>query len=270
MRFGRWIILLIGCCLISVEGVNAQNEYDERVIVGEDTVSSFIRDKSFGRYDRGLLNNLFMPKGVWSFGLTASYGDIDVSDIELLSIISNLDFQGSYFSIRPDISYTIEGNQTLGMRLSYATTDVDLSGLDIYLMDDISFNLSDVRYKSDIYSASIFYRHYIGLDSGHRFALFNELELAFNSSNTEFSRFYDGELRVTDSNSFGSSLVYSPGLCLFIQEYVSFNVSFGIFEAYFNKTNQVTNNVDEGSRVSNGASFQLNLFNIRFGIAVHI
>ncbi|HRN04977.1 MAG TPA: hypothetical protein PLL05_07995, partial [Muribaculaceae bacterium] len=36
---------------------------DEKVIVGLDTVSIIIPEHNFGRYDRGLYNYLFIPKG---------------------------------------------------------------------------------------------------------------------------------------------------------------------------------------------------------------
>lgn len=53
-------------------------------------------------------------------------------------------------------------------------------------------------------------------------------------------------------------------------DYLSFNVSFGVFGLHFTKEDQTTNNVDEGSRVSSGANFKFNLFNISFGLGVHI
>ena len=37
----------------------------EMVIVGNDTVDVIIPEKNFGRYDRGLFNYLFIPKGQW-------------------------------------------------------------------------------------------------------------------------------------------------------------------------------------------------------------
>ena len=52
----------------------------EMVIVGNDTVDVIIPEKNFGRYDRGLFNYLFIPKGPWSLGITAAYGSIDSDD----------------------------------------------------------------------------------------------------------------------------------------------------------------------------------------------
>ena len=66
---------------------------DEKVIIGEDTVSIVIPQKNYGRYDRGLYNYLIIPKGQWAFGLTASYGEFNTDDIQVLSILKNLDLK---------------------------------------------------------------------------------------------------------------------------------------------------------------------------------
>ncbi len=51
---------------------------------------------------------------------------------------------------------------------------------------------------------------------------------------------------------------------------VSFNVSFGVFGVSLRHEKQLTDNVVEGSRTSSGANFKFNLFNINFGLGVHI
>ena len=45
---------------------SSESIFNERVIVGEDTVSIIIPQRNFGRYDRGLFNFLFIPKGQWA------------------------------------------------------------------------------------------------------------------------------------------------------------------------------------------------------------
>ena len=73
----------------------------EKVIVNGDTVSMVIPQRNFGRYDRGLFNYLFIPKGEWAFGLTASYGELNTEDIQVLGILKDLDFKGKIYSIKP-------------------------------------------------------------------------------------------------------------------------------------------------------------------------
>ena len=71
------IVTLVAIMAFSSVFAKANDENnDTKVIVGNDTVSMIIPEKNFGRYDRGLKNYLFIPKGEWAFGLTASMGDL--------------------------------------------------------------------------------------------------------------------------------------------------------------------------------------------------
>ena len=118
----------------------------ERVIVGEDTVSIIIPQKNYGRYDRGLFNFLFVPKGQWSFGLMASYGEFNTDDIQLLSILKNFNINIKAYSLQPSISYFFSNNQSIGIKFNYSRQLVDLAGLTFDISDDMSFSLSDVSY----------------------------------------------------------------------------------------------------------------------------
>lgn len=242
----------------------------EQVIVGQDTVSVIIPQKNYGRYDRGLYNYLFVPKGQWSFGLMASYGEFNTDDIQILSVLKDLNVNVKAYSLQPSISYFFRNNQSIGIKFNYTRQLVDLAGMTLDLSDDLGFSLSDVSYYSRTYTSSIAYRSYVGLGRERRFGVFNEVELAFGAGSSRFKRLYGGEPRDTRTNSMTASLNFSPGVCVFIMDYVSFNVSFGVFGLKFHHERQSTNGVDEGSRFSSGANFRFNIFNINFGMAVFI
>lgn len=237
---------------------------------GADTVSMILRQPNLGRYDRGLHNFLFIPKGQWQIGLTASYGSLDTDDIEVLSVLSDLDFHGKTYSVKPYVGYTFAHNHAIGLKAVYNRGDADLGSLGLDLGDDLNFHLSDVAYHSQTYSAAVYYRSYVGLTRAKRFAVFNEVDLAFTSGQSTFSRLYNSEPRVTKTNITEASLNFSPGLCVFIMENISFNVSFGVFGVKIHKESQRTNGVEEGSRITSGANFRFNIFNINFGLGVHI
>lgn len=250
----------------------AQDEeyLDERVIVGRDTVSMIIPQKNFGRYDRGLYNYLFIPKGQWAFGLTASYGSFDSKDVQVLSIIKDFDFKGTIYSVKPSIAYFWKNNQSVGVKFNYTHSDLDLPNLSVDFDDDLNFSIKDVSYYSETYSMALFYRNYVGLGREKRFAVFNDVDLSFGGGNSRFKRYYDGQLRDTHTQIFQAALNFSPGVCIFIMDYISFNVSFGVFGLQMRKETQRTNEVEEGSRFTSGANFKFNIFNINFGIGVHI
>jgi len=246
------------------------HEVDESVIVGGDTVSIIIPQSNYGRYDRGLYNYLFIPKGQWSFGLMASYGQFSTDDVQLLSIIKDLDFNIKAYSIQPSIAYFFRNNQSIGLKFIYVRRNLDLPSVAVDFSDDINFSLKDISYYEQSYSTSISYRNYVGLGRDRRFGVFNDVDLSFGSGSSRFKRYYDGELRDTRTNSVSAALNFSPGVCVFIMDYVSFNVSFGVFGVKIHHEKQQTNGVEEGSRFSSGANFKFNIFNINFGMAVFI
>ncbi len=249
---------------------SSADDIDEKVIVGNDTVSIIIPEYNFGRYDRGLYNYLFIPKGQWMFGISASYGEFNADDVQILSVLRDFDFKGKQYAIRPVMGYFFRNNQCIGLKFDYTRGEADLGSLSLDMGDDLSFSIRDVSYYSQKYSVGMFYRNYVGLGRAKRFALFNEVALTFGSGSSRFKRYYGGELSDTRTNLTQAALNFSPGLCVFVMDYLSFNVSFGVFGLHFTKEDQTTNNVDEGSRVSSGANFKFNLFNISFGLGVHI
>ena len=242
----------------------------ERVIVGKDTIPIILPQRNLGRYDRGLYNYLFVPKGQFAVGLTASYGQFDANDVQFLSLLKDLDLKGKAFSVNPSVSYFFANNQSIGLRFNYQRGELDLGGLTLDIDDDLNFSLKDVNYYYRSAGGSIFYRNYVGLSSLKRFAIFNEVDLSFNRGLSRFQRYYNGELRDTRTDITGASLNFSPGVTMFIMDRVNFNVSFGIFGIHLQHEKQSTNNTDEGTRFTSGANFKFNLFNINFGIGVHI
>ncbi|MCM1110313.1 MAG: hypothetical protein NC336_03825 [Clostridium sp.] len=243
---------------------------EERVIVGNDTVGIILPQKNYGRYDRGLFNFLFIPKGQWAFGLTASYGSFDSRDVELLNTIKDFNFNGKQYSLRPTVSYFVKNNSSIGIKMAYTRGEAVLGSLAVDFDDDINFSLHDVSYLSQMYNIGVFYRNYVGLGREKRFAVFNEVDLSFGSGTRRFMRYYNDQLRDTRTNVTQLSLNFSPGVCVFLMDYLSFNVSFGVFGINMTNEKQRTNGVEEGSRFSSGANFRFNLFNINFGVGVHI
>lgn len=242
----------------------------EKVIVDGDTVDVVIPERNFGRYDRGLYNYLFIPKGKWAFGLTASYGSLSTDDSQILSLVENVDFKGKIYSIKPFLSYFIRNNQSIGIRFNYSRGIGDLSNLSVDFDDDLNFDLRDVSYYTMSYSTSVFYRNYIGLNRSNRFGVFNEVDVTVGSGSTRFKRMYDGKPRDTKTIITQGSINFSPGVAVFIQEFMAFNVSFGVFGLNFRREHQLTDGVDEGTRFTSGANFRFNIFNINFGLMVVI
>ena len=242
----------------------------EKVIVNGDTIAIVLKERNFGRFDRGLFNYIFIPKGKWGFGLTASYGELNTEDSQILSLLKDVNFSGKMYSIKPYISCFFKNNQSLGLRFNYTRGIADLGNLAMDMGDDLSFSIRDVSYYQQSLVVSAFYRTYVGLDPSGRFGLFNDVDLGFGSGSSRFKRLYAGEPKDTRTNVTQGTLNFSPGVCVFLQDYVSFNLSFGVFGLNWRKEHQTTDGVDEGTRSTSGANFRFDIFNINFGLMVVI
>lgn len=253
---------------------------DDLVRVNGDTVSQVLKSRNLGRYDRGLYNYLFIPKGRWQLGITASYGKFTTEDLKLLDLVSDLDLDITAYSVNPYISYFIRNNMSVGLRFGYTNAKAGITSLDVDFDEDLNFSLKDVNYNNETYTAAVFLRQYFGLSRAGRFGVFNEMELSFGSGFADFIRAYDSKPRSTHSTYMTAKLTFSPGLCVFIMDNVSFNISFGVFGFHMRNEKQRTFMVNEedrkeipdetGSRFSSGANFRFNIFNINFGLGIHI
>lgn len=240
------------------------------IVNGTDTVSMILPQRNLGRHDRGLFNYLFIPRGQWMFGLTASYGELNTEDIQILSMLTDVDLKGKTYAIKPSVSYFFNHNQSVGLKVVYSHATGTIGSLGLDIDEDMSFSLKDVSYVSTTYSGALSYRAYYGLDRNKRFAVFNETDLSFTSGSSDFSRLYGGEPKLTHTKINEVALNFSPGVCVFIMDNVSFNLSFGVFGIKYRTERQETNGEYDGKRISSGANFRFNIFNINFGLGVHI
>lgn len=242
-------------------------DLDEQTIHKGDTVPMVLKSVNLGRYDRGLSNFLYVPKGVWSIGLTASYGELGTEDLDIFGLLSDIKIGAHAFSIRPYVQYFIKNNLAVGLKFGYYNAKGNIDSFNVDVMDDMNFNLSDIMYRSESYSAALTLSQFLGLTRRGRFGVFNEVELAFKTGNSNFRRPYGGELRDTYTTTTEVDLNFSPGIQVFIMKNVAFHVSFGVFGFYLKNEKQREDGVPHGDRFSSGASFRFNLFNINFGVA---
>lgn len=243
---------------------------DELTVYKGDTVPMVLKSINLGRYDRGLSNFLYIPKSVWAIGMTASYGELGTEDLDVFGLLSDVNIGAHAFSIKPYIQYFIKNNLALGLKFGYYNAQGQIDSFNVDIMDDISFDLHDILYRSESYSAALTFAQYLGLTRRGRFGVFNEVELSFQTGNSEFRRPYNGEMTTTYTTSMEAQLNFSPGIQVFIMKNVAFHVSFGVFGFYFRNEKQKENDERAGNSFSSGANFRFNIFNINFGIAVNL
>ena len=150
--------------------------------------NNLIKMKAIGRYDRGILNYRFVPKGKWIGGLTFSYVNLDSDNSSMLySILGDIDATFTMKSIHPFVGYALKDNVVVGAKFGYSHIVGDLGNIDLNLGDDLSFNIGNMRYTEDMYSFGVFNRSYVGLDENGIFGLFNETALTYKRGTSNFS-----------------------------------------------------------------------------------
>lgn len=245
-------------------------DLNEMVLWRGDSIPMAIPTKRLGRYDRKLYNWLIYPKGLWHIGLTANYGELSTDDSEFLSLIQDVDLKGKIYSIKPSVSYFLRNNVCVGLRLAFTKGDMAINSFKVDIDEDMSFDLHDIKYTSDSYSAAVFIQQYFGLSRRSRFAVFNEAEVSVGTGNSHFIRPFDGELRDTRTKTQSFNINYSPGVSIMMMKNAAFNLSFGIFGFHLKDEKQWENGEEAGSRFTSGINFRFNLFNINFGVSIII
>ena len=290
-----WLLLLTSLCSVKAQQADTLRTRDGRdsvirqYIVIHDTVyrtlpkkqpADMIRVKPHGRYDRGIVNYRFIPKGKWIGGVTASYVDFDSEDSRLLfSLLKDFDCHARTTSIKPFAGYAIRDNIIIGTKLGYNHTIAQLDNLALNI-EDLDVSLKDIRYTEDTYSIGFFHRSYVGLDEGRRFGLFNETSLSFNTGTTRFTRGKEqsetpvtdegSEFKSTETTLYELHVGLNPGIAVFIMQNVSAEMSFGVVGFKYNVEKQRNNLGETGKRRNSGANFKINLFNINIGITICI
>lgn len=235
-----------------------------------DSIPMALPTKRLGRHDRKLYNWLIYPKGLWHLSLTANYGELNTEDMEILSLINDIDLKGKIYSVKPSVSYFLRNNLCVGLRLAFTKGDMAVNSFNVDIDEDMSFNLHDIKYTSDSYAAAVFLQQYFGLSRRGRFAVFNEAEVSVGTGSSHFIRPFDGQLRDTRTKTQSFNINYSPGVSIMMMKNAAFNLSFGIFGFHLKSEKQWENGEASGSRFTSGINFRFNIFNINFGVSIII
>lgn len=228
-----------------------------------------LRIKKVGRFDRGIVNYRFMPKGQTMFGLDASFWNFDSRESKLLfAYLDNFTFNAKTVSVNPFIGYFFKDNQAIGMKWGYRQTSGKLENVSVKIDEDVNFSLKDLGLKEEIYSCTFFHRSYIGLDAGKRFGLFNETSLNIGYGKSVFTRGADEALKETTTKILEARLGISPGLAVFIMENVSVECSIGVMGLKYRQEKQTNNLGENGQHLNGGANFKINLFDLNLGLII--
>ena len=224
------------------------------------------------RLRRGLTDrhNLFVPKGQWIFGGTASYST-HTNDRYQFCIIEDINSEGYTFRVSPMIAYALRDNMAIGARFVYARSLLKLDNASLKFGDDVDateFRARDFYTLTHSYTASVIWRQYIPLGNSKRFALFNEMQLSAGGSQAKFAN--DSPVKGTYQTGYSLSLGISPGIVAFATNNMAVEVNVGVMGISYNHVKQVHNQVREGKLDTSMMNFKVNIFSIGLGMAFYL
>lgn len=239
---------------------------------GDAAADGGVRTMNEIRAGRGLVDtrNVFVPKGQWVFGGSASYST-HTNDNYSFFIFENIDSDGYTFKVSPMIGYAVRDNMALGVRFIYGRTLLKVDGGELNLGDDESGTHITADYYYSLkhsYSVAAVWRQYIPLGSNKRFALFNELSLTLGGHQSKFAA--DQPVRGTYETGKTVSLGVSPGLIAFATNTMAVEINVGVMGISYTHTTQVKNQVSTADVSTSNMNFRVNLLSIGLGVSFYL
>lgn len=224
------------------------------------------------RRRRGLtdLHTLFVPKGQWVFGGTASYSTHTNDNYRFL-IVEDINSTGYTFRVSPLLAYAVRDNMALGARFIYSRSLLKLDKAHLQFGDEESgteLSAKDFYTLRHSYKAAVIWRQYIPLGRSKRFALFNEMSLSAGGSQSKFAN--DSPVKGTFQTGFEIGIGISPGIIAFATNNMAVEVNVGVMGINFSHVNQVHNQVREGKLNTSMMNFKVNIFSIGLGMAFYL
>lgn len=225
------------------------------------------------RSDRGLTshNNVFVAKGQWAVGGSASYS-AHVNDNYNLLVVENIESMGYNFDVSGMFVYAYANNSAIGARVIYDRDLLKIENSDLSFGDEssggVSLSMDDCYLLKHSYSLMAILRQYIPLGRNKRFALYNEIQFEGGGSQSKYS--YDSPVQGTYSTSWEYGLNFSPGVVAFITNRVAFEINVGAMGMAFTQTKQLHNQVESGESRSSLFNFKVNILSLGFGITYYL
>lgn len=264
----RLFLVLILACLCIMD-VAAQKKNKQ----GEFRTSDRFMPTS-RRIDRKINDNVFVYKGEWALGLTASYGTLTSDNSDIFALLEHINLSGSVTTVSPYVGYFYKDNACVGMRIGYTYMGGTVDNMDVNLgsQNDVGITIPWVDASNNSFKVSAFLRNYTSIDEAGRFGVFSEIEAscAFGNNMMAFQS-GDDPMKYSKSKNTTVKLWFNPGLAIYMFPNVCATVSFGMGGFKYTNVRQYDAEGNEtGTRDISKLRFRLNLADIHFGMNIHL
>ena len=254
------------------KGVLTQQEWNyimRQRDLAADTVPVKQRESERKR-KRMITNYRYVAKGDVAVGLALSFANYDTEDSQFFSIIKEFSGNVSAFAIKPFVAYFYKPNSCVGVKYSNTKIDANLNSLNVEIDESLDFGLGKTGVNYALNTVSLIHRSYVGLDRGHRFALFNETALGYSFGHMDYNRTLADGPKLTETQIQEVRLGLNPGLSVFVMDGFTVEASVGIAGIKFHSERQTTNGDSSGWRKTLGMDYKFNIFNIQIGLVAYL
>lgn len=227
-----------------------------------------IKPQKVERYAPDAMKSLFVSKGTVMGGFSVSYQENEIDNLNI-TVLKNLDGLGYSFGVSPHVGYFFADNQAVGLRFNYNRSKIDLRSLDLSLGEDFNISLDNIYYISNSYDVAGYWRAYMPIAKSKIFAVFNETRLGYSYSQSKNSTGSGTEYTGSYTTSNHLFVGMAPGITAFITNNAAVEASLGLVGFDYGWSDQVTNQVEQGSTNSASARFKINLLSLNIGMVMY-
>lgn len=231
---------------------------------GIDTTNAVL--KRYQKFDRGLdmPAYAFLKKGVMMAGLKASYSQYSTDDYKFF-VIDDINVGGYILRADANFGYTFRNNMMLGVRFGYDRTKINVDGASLGI-SDVDIDFSGIRQIKHTYTGTFFYRYYMGLAQGQRFAFFTEIQLGLGGSQAKQYTSTDDGVYET---SFNLSLGLTPGVVAFVTNNFSLEVTVDLIGFKYRNITQTSNQINHGGLTNSSLNCRISPLSMGIGMALY-
>lgn len=219
------------------------------------------------RNDRGVASlsseHPHLAKGESQAGGIASF-TMHGNDNYRFFVTDGISSGGYNIKVEPYYLYAFADDFAVGASLYYNRSLLDVARAGV-AVKDIALNVEDLYSVGDKWGASVFARKYLVLGHTGRFALYADMGVDFSLSHSKLSNRQDGQIKGTYQKEWYAGIFVKPGVSFYLNDSFSMQAGIGLVKLGMNNTDQVHNQVAEGSRRGFAASYFVDLLALNVG-----
>lgn len=232
-------------------------------------IEAFKSKQSVTEFERDIESTVFVPKGLWIFGVSFSYAQSNQNKYQFL-VFEDISANTYSFKVSPMVAYAFKNDMAAGLKFSYTRSLAKLANTDLVVDAESDMNIDHVYSLSHNYYATALFRNYFSLGTSQRFGFFNEVQLELGGGQSKLTKGVGNSLTGTYERNFSLDIGLVPGLIMFLSNYSAIEVNVGVLGFSYRNTKSVTDRIYHSRRRSTSANFRINLLSITFGTTFYL